>query len=114
MQVQVLLCAPFFPSKLTKLKWRDFLQHLLDEHKLAAANLSRILGGSRNLGAMILRGERNLTLPHVCKLAARFKVRADITCIFHTLRAEHRFGIGFDGSRYEKPVANRRSALSFI
>jgi len=26
------------------------------------AGLSRLLGGSRNLGAMILRGERKLTL----------------------------------------------------
>src|ERR1700730_12101481 len=36
----------------------DMLKHLLEEHSLAAADLSRILGGSRNLGAMILRGER--------------------------------------------------------
>ncbi|MEO5804206.1 MAG: transcriptional regulator [Verrucomicrobiota bacterium] len=64
--------------KWPKLKGRDILQHLLDEQKLAAADLSRILGGSRNLGAMILRGERNLTLTHVRKLAAHFKVSVEL------------------------------------
>lgn len=64
--------------KWPKLKGRDILQHLLDEHNLAAADLSRILDGSRNLGAMILRGERNLTLPHVRKLAAYFKVSVEL------------------------------------
>ena len=64
--------------KWPKLKGRDILQHLLDEHQLAAADLSRILDGSRNLGAMILRGERNLTLPHVRKLAAHFKVSPEL------------------------------------
>jgi HTH-type transcriptional regulator / antitoxin HigA len=62
--------------KWPKVRGVDVLKHLLDEHGLAAADLSRILGGSRNLGAMILRGERNLTLPHVRKLAAHFKVGA--------------------------------------
>ena len=53
------------------------LQHLLEAHNLTAADLSRRLGGSRNLGAMILRGERNLTLAHIRKLAAHFHVRAE-------------------------------------
>ena len=61
-----------------KLTGRAMLQHLLDEHTLAAADLSRILGGSRNLGAMILRGDRNLTLAHVRKLAAHFKVSPEL------------------------------------
>jgi HTH-type transcriptional regulator / antitoxin HigA len=64
--------------KWPKVKGREILQHLLDEHDLAAADLSRILGGSRNLGAMILRGERNLTLAHVRKLAAHFKVSPEL------------------------------------
>ncbi|MSU61564.1 MAG: hypothetical protein EXS31_04065 [Pedosphaera sp.] len=54
------------------------LKHLLAEHGLKAADLSRMLGGSRNLGAMILRGERNLTLAHVRKLAAHFQVSAEV------------------------------------
>lgn len=61
-----------------KVKGRDVLQHLLDEHNLAAADLSRILGGSRNLGAMILRGDRNLTVAHIRKLAAHFKLGPEV------------------------------------
>lgn len=64
--------------KWPKLKGRDILQHLLDENSLTAADLSRLLGGSRNLGAMILRGDRNLTLDHIRKLAVRFKVSPEI------------------------------------
>jgi len=45
---------------------------------LTAADLSRLLGGSRNLGAMILRGERKLTLNHVRTLARHFHVSADL------------------------------------
>lgn len=56
----------------------DALKHLLDEQALAAADLSRLLGGSRNLGAMILRGERRLTLDHVRVLAKHFGVSADL------------------------------------
>lgn len=57
---------------------RTVLAHLLEEHDLTAADLSRLLGGSRNLGAMILRGERNLTLGHIRKLAAHFNVNAEV------------------------------------
>jgi len=60
--------------KWPKLKGREILKHLLAEHGFGAEDLSRLLGGSRNLGGMILRGERNLTLRHVRKLAAHFKV----------------------------------------
>ena len=78
-----LLCTLMEEYDAENVKWPkvrgvDILKHLLEEHELAAADLSRILGGSRNLGAMILRGERNLTLPHVRKLAAHFKVGAEL------------------------------------
>lgn len=56
----------------------EALKHLLAEHGMGGADLSRILGGSRNLGAMILRGERRLTLAHVRKLATRFKVNPEL------------------------------------
>ena len=77
-----LLCTLMEEYDAANVKWPkvrgvDVLKHLLEEHALAAADLSRLLGGSRNLGAMILRGERNLTLPHVRKLAAHFKVGAE-------------------------------------
>jgi HTH-type transcriptional regulator/antitoxin HigA len=78
-----LLCTLIEEYDAENVKWPkvrgvDVLKHLLDEHSLAAADLSRILGGSRNLGAMILRGDRNLTLAHVRKLAAHFKVSPEL------------------------------------
>lgn len=52
----------------------DILKHLLEENGLGAADLSRLLGADRTLGAKILRGERNLTVPHLRILAERFRV----------------------------------------
>lgn len=54
------------------------LQHLIQEAGLSAADLSRLLGGSRNLGAMILRGDRNLTVAHIRKLADHFRVSPEL------------------------------------
>lgn len=78
-----LLCSLMEEFDSENVKWpkvngTEMVQHLLEEHELAAVDLSRILGGSRNLGAMILRGERNLTLPHVRKLANHFKVSTEL------------------------------------
>lgn len=56
----------------------EALRHLLDEHGMNAADLSRLLGVHRTLGAMILRGERKLTADHVRILAKRFSVSADL------------------------------------
>ena len=64
--------------RLPKISGLDSLKYLLEEHGMSAADLSRILGTSRNLGAMILRGERRLTLAHVRTLAKRFRVSADL------------------------------------
>jgi antitoxin component HigA of HigAB toxin-antitoxin module len=62
-------------SKVTAL---DALQHLLDAHDMSAADLARLLGVHRTLGAMILRGELQLTLTHVRTLAKHFSVSADL------------------------------------
>ena len=56
----------------------DALQHLLDAHDMSAADLARLLEVHRTMGAMILRGERQLTLAHVRTLAKRFNVSADL------------------------------------
>ena len=56
----------------------DALRHLLDEHDMSAADLARLLGVHRTLGAMILRSERQLTLAHVRKLSEHFCVSADL------------------------------------
>jgi HTH-type transcriptional regulator/antitoxin HigA len=61
-----------------KISGLDTLKCLLEENGMSAADLSRILGTSRNLGAMILRGERQLTLAHVRTLAKHFSVSADL------------------------------------
>ena len=78
-----LLCSLIEEYDSKNVKWPnttgvDVLKHLLGEQGLAAADLSRLLGGSRNLGAMILRGERKLTLKHVRTLSRRFSVSADL------------------------------------
>jgi len=56
----------------------DALRHLLTEHDMSAADLSRLLGTHRTLGAMILRGDRKLTVDHVRKLAVHFGVSSDL------------------------------------
>ena len=78
-----LLCSLIEDYDSENVKWPnvtgvEMLKHLLGEQGLAAADLSRLLGGSRNLGAMILRGERKLTLNHVRTLAKHFGVSADL------------------------------------
>ena len=78
-----LLCSLLEEYDAEHVKWPkvngpEILRHLLDERGLTAADLSRILGGSRNLGAMILRGDRNLTLAHIRKLSAYFKVSPEL------------------------------------
>src|ERR1039457_6344021 len=78
-----LLCSLIEEYDSKNVKWPnttgvDVLKHLLGEQGLAAADLSRLLGGSRNLGAMILRGERKLTLNDVRTMGGRFGGSADV------------------------------------
>ena len=56
----------------------EALRHLLQEHGLNGADLSRLLGSHRTLGPMILRGERKLTAEHVRVLSSYFGVSADL------------------------------------
>jgi HTH-type transcriptional regulator/antitoxin HigA len=78
-----MLCSLIEDYDAKNVKWPeitglDMLKHLLEAQSMSAADLSRVLGGSRNLGAMILRGERKLTLKHVRTLARHFGVSADL------------------------------------
>lgn len=62
-------------------EWRDvpaleILKQLLEEHDLSGADLSRVLGASRHLGPMILRGERSITAEHARKLGVHFGLPA--------------------------------------
>jgi antitoxin component HigA of HigAB toxin-antitoxin module len=54
------------------------LRHLLAEHRMTGADLSRILEAHRTLGPMILRGERKLTADHLRTPSAHFGVSADL------------------------------------
>jgi HTH-type transcriptional regulator/antitoxin HigA len=60
-------------------KWRKvsglrLLKSLLEEGDLSGADLSRILGVSRLLGPMILRGEREITAAHARALGEHFRM----------------------------------------
>jgi antitoxin component HigA of HigAB toxin-antitoxin module len=53
----------------------QLLKSILEEGNLSGADLSRILGVSRMLGPMILRGEREITASHARILGEYFHVR---------------------------------------
>jgi antitoxin component HigA of HigAB toxin-antitoxin module len=53
---------------------RQLLRHLCEENGLSGAALSRILGTSRLLGSMLLRGDRNITAEHARALGKHFKL----------------------------------------
>jgi antitoxin component HigA of HigAB toxin-antitoxin module len=66
-----------------QVKWpqrsvRQRLQYLANEHGLTGAEISRILGVSRNLGPMILRGDREITAAHARAFGAHFGLPAGI------------------------------------
>lgn len=42
------------------------------------SDLARLLGLHVSMGSKILKGERSLTVEHLKKLSARFKVRPDL------------------------------------
>jgi antitoxin component HigA of HigAB toxin-antitoxin module len=64
-------------AKPSKLRALDLLNHLIKEHALAGADLSRILGKSLPLGPMILRGDRKITADHAVRLGKHFGLRPD-------------------------------------
>jgi HTH-type transcriptional regulator / antitoxin HigA len=53
------------------------LKRLMADHAMSASDLGRLLG-SRSLGSKIIRGERNLSLANIRKLAAHFAVDASL------------------------------------
>jgi antitoxin component HigA of HigAB toxin-antitoxin module len=64
--------------KTKKRKPLELLQHLVEQHDLSGAALSEVLGCSRKLGPMILRGERSITADHARTLARYFDLPAGI------------------------------------
>lgn len=62
---------------LSALSGIEMLKFLLDENDMTASDLGRLLG-NRQLGAVILRGERELSKAHIRKLSERFSVGAEL------------------------------------
>jgi HTH-type transcriptional regulator/antitoxin HigA len=56
----------------------DALRHLLDSHNMTASDLARLLGIHPTMGSKLLNNDRALTVDHIKKLAAHFKVRPDL------------------------------------
>lgn len=56
----------------------EVLKHLLAENGLNASDLGALLGVHPSLGSKILKGDRALTVDHIRKLAARFKVGPEL------------------------------------
>jgi HTH-type transcriptional regulator/antitoxin HigA len=52
----------------------DTLRHLLEQNGMSASDLARLLGVHVSMGSKILNGDRELTVEHLQKLSARFKV----------------------------------------
>jgi len=76
-----LLCTLIEAWEKENVKWPDvtpvgLLKHLMEQHEMSGADLARLLGGSRQLGPMILRGERSITADHARKLGSHFGVGA--------------------------------------
>jgi antitoxin component HigA of HigAB toxin-antitoxin module len=53
------------------------LEYLMQQTQMSASDLGRLLG-SRQLGPLILRRERELSKSHIVKLAGYFKVSTDL------------------------------------
>lgn len=53
------------------------LKYMMEEHDMTGDDLAKVLGVDRAHAYRILRGERNLTAPHLKALSARFGLPAD-------------------------------------
>jgi antitoxin component HigA of HigAB toxin-antitoxin module len=67
----------------TRVKWPkgtplDTLKFLLAQHEMSAADLARVLGGERSMGAKLMRGERRLTVDHIRTLARHFHIEPGV------------------------------------
>ena len=55
----------------------NVLRHLMEEHRLAQADLAVLFGG-RSVISEILAGKRRLNLTHIRRLSERFGLPADV------------------------------------
>jgi antitoxin component HigA of HigAB toxin-antitoxin module len=56
----------------------DTLKHLMEESHMNASDLARLLGIHPSMGSKLLKGERALTVEHLRKLSAHFKVGPEL------------------------------------
>jgi antitoxin component HigA of HigAB toxin-antitoxin module len=61
-----------------KLSGLAALRYLLSENKMSGDDLAVLLGIDRSNAYKILKGTRNLTAAHICKLGQRFRVSSDL------------------------------------
>ena len=57
---------------------RYLLPPMMAENDMTASDLARLLGVHTSMGSKILKEERSLTVDHLKKLAARFKVSPEV------------------------------------
>ena len=57
-----------------KISGIEVLKHLLEANEMNASDLARLLDIHPSMGSKILQGDRSLTVQHLRKLAAHFKV----------------------------------------
>lgn len=56
---------------------QQLLQALVEEHRMSAAALGKLIGVDGSHAAKVLRGDRSITASHAKKLSARFAVATD-------------------------------------
>lgn len=55
----------------------ELLNHLLETNDMTATAFGELVGVDRSTASRILRGERNLTVPHIKILCERFKLKPE-------------------------------------
>jgi HTH-type transcriptional regulator/antitoxin HigA len=60
--------------KAQKLTGQQLLKHLADEHGINGTDIGKILGRTEQLGRMVLKGTRTITVEHAAKLSAHFGI----------------------------------------
>ena len=56
----------------------DLLNHLLGSNDMTATAFGELVGVDRSTASRILRGERNLTVPHIKILCEHFKLKPEV------------------------------------
>ena len=66
------------PFDWPKMSGIEILKSLLEDQGMSTSDFARLIGVHRSIGTRILKGERNLTIPHIKVLCERFKVGPEL------------------------------------